>query len=302
MATRIAIGEQTADALSRLRSCRDLDSVLELGTPTELIRRLFGDAASKVLLEPFGDALVRGLSRGTPVLSSIELAVAATPFFDPKRLAVLLELDDEGFGLMAEHADNMFADDLRLVLSNYTDATRRLNLLRGLWEEALIWNRERSSSRACLEDTARQATERSRTVTLSSIEGMSRSEQRRMLIEWLRQQFVAAETELIRSITLGHPFLKDSDSRAAQSSTRVGEKKLDSAVVACMVAADRLSQALEDRPKSWGSGTALQRHRWVLAPERWRRQRQRLKRLYEVAAQSRATNGFEPQAAQRALA
>jgi hypothetical protein len=293
MAIRIEIGESVSEVLSRLCACRDLDSVLELGTPAELIKKLFGDAASKDLLDPFGDALVRGLSRPIPILSSIELASAAAPFFDPKRLAFLLELDDEGFSLMAEHAGSMFADDLGIVLSKYSDATRRLNIVRGLWNEALVWNRQHSQVGVFLDDVTRRALPKSRAITFGSIDAMTRIEQRRMLIEWLLQQFVAAETELIRVIALGHPFLNDSDSRSPQSSTQVGEKKLKDCVVACMAAADRLTHALDDRPKSWGYGIATSRHSWVLAPDRWRRQRQRLKRLYEVAAHSRADGEFD---------
>ncbi len=204
----MTIGESPRELLTQLVDCRDLDAVLRLGSPAQLVKLLFGPAAAKTLVEPFGDALVRGLARPTPTLSSIAFALACSSLLDPGRIATVLALDDEGFDLVPlEHIDAL-DEDLALTIGTYRDRTRRLTLLTTLWHESLAWSRAHATADRFVADALTLASKQPAEISITASPSLSKRETNLMALEWMLQKHLSAEAEMARCVSQGRALLK----------------------------------------------------------------------------------------------
>jgi hypothetical protein len=294
MATRIKIGPTSPEIFARLISCRDLDEVLNLGTPTELVRMLFGPAGTKALVEPFGDALIRGLARKNPTLSSISLAMACTKVLDPNRLATIIELDDAGFDLLGGADLEVLEDDIDALLAPYKDANRRLRLLTTLWSESLAWCRAQADADAFVKEVTAKASKLAKPVEYSA-SGISPNDAKAMVLEWLVQSFLRAEEELTNDIAQGISFLRSVEDNARFiGGNPVGRERRMRAATTLVLSYERLRNNLATQSKALKNpGVATQEHRWFLQGRYWTAQPNRIRQLCRLAAFPGVSDDFE---------
>jgi hypothetical protein len=286
MATRIKIGPTSSEVFARLVSCRDLDEVLNLGTPAELVRMLFGPAGTKVLVEPFGDALIRGLARKNPTLSSISLAMACTKVLDPNRLATIIELDDAGFDLIGGTADlEVLEDDIDALVAPYKDANRRLRLLTTLWSESLAWCRAQADADSFVKEVTAKASKLAKPVEYS-VSGISSNDAKAMVLEWLVQSFLRAEEELTNDIAQGVGFLRSVEDNARLiGGSPVGRERRMRSATTLVLSYVRLQNYLATQSKPpKNPGVATQENRWFLQGWYWREQPKRIRQVCRLAA------------------
>jgi hypothetical protein len=289
MATRITIGPTPSEVLARLLRCQDLDEVLALGTPTELVRMLFGPTGTKVLVEPFGDALIRGLARKKPTLSSISLAMACTKVLDPGRLITILELDDDGFDLTGNLTGNVdlqtLEEDIELLLRDYKDANRRLRLLTSLWVECRAWCRVQADADAFVREVTTKTAKSPKDVDYS-ITGMSTTHSKSMVLEWLVQNFLTAEEELTNDVTQGISFLRSvADETLSNHGNAIGRARRLRAATTLVVSYERLRNEItkQARPPKH-PGVCTTEYRWYLQGRYWNEQPARIRQLCRLAA------------------
>jgi hypothetical protein len=282
----LTLGSTPAQVLSDIASCHDLDEVLAIGTPAQLVRLLFGESGTKALVEPFGDALVRGLARSIPGLSSpssvssIAFAMACTNVLDPQRLAKILALDDGGYNLCASLDLTSFADDITTVVGSYRDANRRLQLLTSLWAQTLAWHEGQAKATGFVGKVQVVARKIASEVELS-VQGLSPSESQHMLLEWLLQRFLNAESLCTKHMAQGHAFLATTGARARQAKPTLASdaKRLQSAID-LLQAHDRLTAALpKEKPNRKHLGDLSKQHSHRLWSPSWKHQRARILRL-----------------------
>jgi hypothetical protein len=271
-------------ALARVQQCRDLDEVLAIGTPAQLVRLLFGESGTKVIVEPFGDALVRGLARPTKSLSSIAFAMACTNVVDPQRLATILELDDDGHDLLGNADLRTFSDDIELVIGSYRDAKRRLTLLQGLWAETLAWAKGQSQAQEFVRYAKSAAQQKLPPTVSASVSGLPNSEAAYMILEWLVQRFLEAEERCVAKASQGHAHLTLTETNQETRRSVASVIKRQRAAVDLLVAYDRLTAALPaEKPNRGEVGTVTREYLGRLWAPSWKRLRTRILRLCRVA-------------------
>jgi hypothetical protein len=285
MAKLLNLGASPHELLGQLVLCRDLDEVLAIGTPAQLVKTLFGPAAAKTLVEPFGDALVRGLARAKPTLSSIAFALASATLLDPARLVSVLGFEDEGFELLPLTDISHLEDDLTTTVGTYRDAGRRLALLTSLWNESLSWSRAQHAADAFVDQALALAAKQPSEVALTTIPSLSRRETNLMWLEWSVQKHLDAEAEMVRCVTQGRALLRTNSAKSPKAQPVNANKSMQRTVEYLRTFA-RLDAALRTTAVDGepGQGVQIRSLVYELRQPAWRQHRRRVMQLCRLAA------------------
>ncbi len=279
--------DATVEPLAAIRACETLDHVLALAPAPRLVAQLFGGSASKVLISPLSDAILRGLTNfeerqrsGTGVrktskprlrasYSSIALASAANHLLDPQRLATVLSWDDGGFELVPANAPENFTADLTTVFGHYPDPKRRLTLLKSLWSDVCARNNDRAKELALLSETQQRASHDIATVETfvmqtfrSASKTMPTPDAAAMCFEYHVQTFIQSEANLARWASHGRSVKIDvapwmsvgtNSKSSAQIATAATRLLIDGERLICAV--EHLGPLLPKSKKRWGEAT-----------------------------------------------
>ncbi len=241
------------DVLAQLRSCVDLDAVLGIDTPVRLVARLFGSNASRSLIEPLGDAIMRDLVAGRNRFSSVAFASATSELLDPGRLATVLTWEDEGFDLMPDESPTDVADDLRTVVGHYVDPKRRLALLHAVWRDTVEVNRFALRAEEFLATAKREAAlvvAKARVSIEEAFESAARTMPRRpcaaMFVEWHIQEYLQAQAAMMRYAAAGRAVDIELPSWMGKTvRPTVSAKKLSKAATDLLIATARVRASVD---------------------------------------------------------